>query len=45
LGGISVIVSILGIVGSFVGGLLGWILIMKKTVLQCTNCQAVVNAS
>lgn len=45
LGGVSVIVSMVGIVGSFVGGLLGWILIMKKTVLQCTSCQAVVNAS
>lgn len=29
----------------FVGGLLGWILIMKKKVLQCTHCQAVVAAS
>lgn len=30
---------------SFVGGLLGWLLVMKKNVLQCTHCSAVVNAS
>ena len=44
-GGFAVILSIIGIVASFVGGLLGWLLIMKKKVLQCTSCQAVVNAS
>ena|ERR1035437_2274447 len=27
----------------FVGGLLGWLLIMKKKVLQCNVCSAVVN--
>ncbi len=30
---------------SFVGGLLGWMLIMRKRVLQCATCGAVVNAS
>jgi hypothetical protein len=33
------------IVLSFVGGLLGWLLVMKKAVLQCNNCGAVVPAS
>jgi hypothetical protein len=32
-------------VGSLVGGLFGWLLVMKKWVLQCDNCGAVVNAS
>ena len=30
---------------SFVGGLLGWLLVMKKQVLQCTHCGAVIAAS
>jgi len=30
---------------SFVGGLLGWLLVMRKRVLQCDLCGAVVNAS
>jgi hypothetical protein len=30
---------------SFVGGLFGWLLVMKKQVLQCDLCGAVVNAS
>lgn len=30
---------------SLVGGLLGWLLVMKKKVLQCDNCDAVVAAS
>ena len=29
----------------FVSGLLGWLLVMKKRVLQCNLCGAVVNAS
>ena len=33
------------IIASFVGGLLGWVLIMKKKVLQCNRCEAVVAAS
>jgi hypothetical protein len=32
-------------VGSFVGGLLGWLLVMRKRVLKCNICGAVVNAS
>lgn len=32
-------------VASFVGGLLGWLLIMKKRVLKCTVCGATVSAS
>jgi hypothetical protein len=40
-GGFSVMIMI----GSFVGGLLGWLLVMRKTVLQCLRCGAVVAAS
>jgi len=29
----------------FIGGLVGWLLVMKKRVLQCSVCSAVVNAS
>ncbi|MGH2509761.1 MAG: hypothetical protein ACRDHZ_20465 [Ktedonobacteraceae bacterium] len=29
----------------FVGGLFGWLLVMKKKVLRCTNCSAIVPAS
>jgi hypothetical protein len=32
-------------IGSFVGGLLGWLLVMRKRVLKCNFCGAVVNAS
>ena len=32
-------------IGAFVGGLLGWLLIMKKKVLVCTHCSAAVPAS
>jgi hypothetical protein len=32
-------------ISSFVGGLLGWLLVMRKRVLQCSLCRAVVNAS
>lgn len=42
LGSISAVA--LGI-ASFVGGLLGWLLVMRKRVLQCDVCGAVVNAS
>jgi preprotein translocase subunit SecF len=37
--------SVIIIIGSFVGGLLGWLLVMRKTVLQCFRCGAVVAAS
>jgi hypothetical protein len=29
----------------FVGGLLAWLLVMKKSVVQCDNCTATVAAS
>jgi hypothetical protein len=29
----------------FVGGLFGWILVMRKRVLQCSWCGAVISAS
>lgn len=32
-------------IASFVGGLLGWLLVMRKRVLQCSVCGAVVSAS
>jgi hypothetical protein len=40
-GGFSIVLG----VSSFVGGLLGWLLVMRKRVLQCDVCGAVVNAS
>lgn len=40
-GGFSVFIF----VASFVGGLLGWLLIMRKRVLQCSRCSATVAAS
>ena len=41
VGGFSIFV----IVSSLVGGLIGWLLVMKKKVLQCMSCNAVVAAS
>ena len=38
------IVFVFGI-ASFVGGLLGWLLVMKKKVLRCSVCSSTVNAS
>jgi len=32
-------------IACFVSGLLGWLLIMKKRVLQCAVCGAVIGAS
>jgi hypothetical protein len=37
--------SIFFIICCFVGGLLGWLLVMKKKVLQCNQCSAIVAAS
>ena len=37
--------AIVGAVICFVSGLLGWLLIMKKKVLQCAACQAIVPIS
>lgn len=31
-------------IGSFIGGLLGWLLVMRRRVLQCTVCGAAVDA-
>jgi rubrerythrin len=50
--GLTVLATTLGsgfflffLVLSFVGGVFGWLLIMKKKVLQCSHCGAVVAAS
>jgi hypothetical protein len=43
--GIGVGVAAFFGIASFVGGLVGWLLVMKKRVLQCSFCGAVVNAS
>ena len=40
--GIAAGFSVFVVVASLVGGLLGWLLIMKKSVLQCDNCGATV---
>ena len=40
-GGLSLVI----IIASFVFGLLGWLLVMQKRVLQCTRCGSVVPAS
>jgi hypothetical protein len=32
-------------IASFVGGLVGWLLVMKKRVLECSRCGATLNAS
>lgn len=37
--------GVLMVIGSILGGLLGWLLVMKKKVLQCAHCEAVVAAS
>jgi hypothetical protein len=31
-----------GFIGGLVGGLLGWLLVMKKKVLKCNGCGAIV---
>jgi hypothetical protein len=41
---VSGIFFVVGI-GFLVGGLLGWLLVMKKQILQCNRCGAVVAAS
>ena len=33
------------IIMSFVGGLLGWLLVMKKKVLKCLSCESIIAAS
>jgi hypothetical protein len=41
IGGAPIIFGVI----AFVGGLLGWLLVMKKRVLECNACRATVNAS
>ena len=46
VGGVAAVVGMVYVfIGIFamVGGLLGWLLIMKKRVLQCNMCGAAVN--
>jgi hypothetical protein len=40
-GGFTIVVG----VAFFVSGLLGWLLVMKKQILQCSICGAAVNAA
>lgn len=37
--------ALIGMVLCFVSGLLGWLLVMKKKILQCPRCHAVLSAS
>lgn len=43
--GLSTVTYLLVGVAAFVSGLLGWLLVMKKTILQCDFCGAVTPAS
>jgi hypothetical protein len=43
LGGLLGIGPVVGMILCFVGGLLGWILIMKKKVMVCRNCKTIVS--
>ena len=45
--GAATVIGMAGLIAllSFVGGLIGWILTMRKRVLQCSSCKAVVTAS
>ena len=49
VGGVfAVFVTAFGVVifvGFFVGGLLGWLLVMKKTVLRCNVCGMTIDAA
>jgi hypothetical protein len=45
---LSVFTGVVGagfILSCIIGGLFGWLLVMKKQVLQCNKCSSVVNAS
>lgn len=44
-GGLGIFMGLVIGVCSFVGGLLGWLLVMKKKVLRCNACGAVVDAA
>jgi hypothetical protein len=37
--------SVFWLIASFIAGLLGWLLVMKKKVLKCNVCGAIINAS
>ena len=37
--------ALIGAILSFIGGLLGWILVMKKRVLACNRCGATIDAA
>lgn len=43
--GFGAIIGIILTIGAFVSGLVGWILIMKKKVLKCGSCSAIVDAA
>jgi hypothetical protein len=46
--GAAVIATLMGggmFLAALVGGLLGWLLVLKKRLLQCTSCDATVTAS
>jgi len=44
-GGLAEGIFIFIAIGFLVMGLLGWLLVMKKQVLQCSICGAVINAT
>lgn len=43
--GFGAIIGIILTIGAFVSGLVGWLLIMKKKVLKCGSCSAIVDAA
>lgn len=45
LGGCGTIFGVGGMILSFIGGLIGWLLVMKKDVLKCGSCGSVVATS
>jgi hypothetical protein len=44
-GSLGVVGGISSMIASFVGGLIGWILVMKQTVLRCQRCGVSLPAS
>lgn len=44
--GISLVggVFVFGFISSMVGGVFGWLLVMRKKILRCVNCGATVDA-
>jgi hypothetical protein len=43
--GIATGIAFFWTIASLVGGVFGWLLVMKKSVLQCDRCGAIVAAS